>query len=369
MPEDSQVVDFLVDRSDITECRIVPAGGHDEVELSPGEVLVAVDEFAFTANNITYALLGDMLRYWEFFPAESGWGRIPVWGFGDVVRSEHEGVARGERLYGYFPMSSWAVLRPSRTTPAIVDGSEHRRELPSVYNTYERTSADPLYEHDTEAWQMLFRPLFLTSFLLEDFLSEQDLAGAQEVVITSASSKTAFSLAALLTGEPRSATTVVGLTSSRNVGFVEGLGCYDRVVAYDDVATLDTDTPVAIVDMAGDPDLLSKLHHHFGEAVRLSSLVGFSHQGGPDGGAAGQDLPGASPALFFAPDRASKRSRDWGREELQERMARAWHEFTARSSGWLEIVSRHGAVEVERAYRDTLEGRVPPDQGLILSLR
>ena len=53
-----------------------------------------VDRFAFTANNITYAVLGDELKYWQLFPAPEGFGNIPVWGFGEVIASKHPAIAR-----------------------------------------------------------------------------------------------------------------------------------------------------------------------------------------------------------------------------------------------------------------------------------
>ncbi len=72
-----------------------------DAPLADGQVRVRVDAFALTANNITYAAMGDMLNYWKFFPSgEDGWGIVPVWGFGTVVESTHADVAVGERLYG-----------------------------------------------------------------------------------------------------------------------------------------------------------------------------------------------------------------------------------------------------------------------------
>ena len=65
-------VDFIVKRDDWRQCRIVSAAV--ESELQPGQVLFRVDRFAFTSNNISYALSGDTLGYWRFFPTEEGWG-------------------------------------------------------------------------------------------------------------------------------------------------------------------------------------------------------------------------------------------------------------------------------------------------------
>jgi hypothetical protein len=360
-------LDFLVSRANLGETRFAPASDPARVDLGAGEVVLAVDRFALTANNVTYGVAGDMLGYWSFFPAEPGWGRIPVWGFGDVLRSRHDAVREGERFFGYFPMSSWLSIRPGAATPAsVVDASPHRAALPAVYNQYSRCATDPLYARETEDRQMVFRPLFLTAFLLDDMLADGGLFGAEAVVLTSASSKTAIGLASLLARHRRAPGGVIGLTSSRNVGFVSRLGCYDHTVAYPDVRSIPAGTRVAIVDMAGDAELLTTLHGHFGDRVVLSSLVGLTHH---DRMGQPQDLPGATPTFFFAPDRARKRASDWGAAVLQQRMVEAWKGFLDDSAEWFRIVRGRGADDVERVFRETLAGRIRADEAHVLSLR
>ena len=366
--DDTRAVDFLVRRNALGDCKFAPAPDPEKAALAAGDVLVSVDRFAFTANNVTYGVAGDMMNYWSFFPAEEGWGRIPVWGFGDVRRSSHDAVPEGERLFGYFPMSTHLVIRAGAVTPTtVVDTSAHRTKLPPIYNQYSRTGADPLYDRETEDRQMLFRPLFLTAFLLDDFLAASDLFGARAVILTSASSKTAFALASLLSKNRRApGGGVIGLTSARNVGFVEGLRCYDRVVRYDDVGSIASKTPVAIVDMAGNGELLATLHRHFGDGVKLSCLVGLTHY---DRMERPKDLPGAAPTFFFAPDQARKRAQEWGPGGLQQRTTSAWREFLEASQGWIRVVHGRGPADVERIYRATLEGRASPAEGYVLSLR
>jgi hypothetical protein len=57
--------DLLVDRADLTRTEIVqvPTPG-----LQPGQALLRVDRVGMTANNVTYAVFGDAMRYWDFFP-------------------------------------------------------------------------------------------------------------------------------------------------------------------------------------------------------------------------------------------------------------------------------------------------------------
>src|SRR3954452_17193246 len=117
--------------------------------LAGGEARLAVDAFSLTANNITYAVFGDAMQYWDFFPAPEGWGRIPVWGFADVVESTVDGVVEGQRYYGYFPMADELVVQPGRVNArGFVDTSEHRRPMAAAYNHYARTDADPVYDRE-----------------------------------------------------------------------------------------------------------------------------------------------------------------------------------------------------------------------------
>jgi hypothetical protein len=362
---DTNAVDFVVHRQDLHRCKFVPAarGGLD---LEPGQVLLRVARFAFTANNITYAVAGDMMSYWNFFPAEEGWGRVPVWGFGDVVRSRHEAVAEGERLFGYFPMSTHLVIQPEDvSSTAFVDASPHRKALPAVYNRYLRVANDPLYEARYEDQQMLLWPLFMTSFLLDDFIADNHFFGARAAILSSASSKTAFGLAFLLHRNRRDQCVVAGLTSPRNVDFVESLGCYDEVITYERISSLPAERPVVFVDMAGNGAVVSALHDHFRDEMKHSCIVGATHWEQRERDA---ELPGPPPTLFFAPSQIEKRTRDWGPGGLQERFAESWRAFLEFTADHMRIVSGHGQATVEKVYLETLRGDAKPDQGHVLSL-
>ena len=188
----SQFVQLQSRKGNPAETRAVSQTAPGDLEL--GEVLLRIDSFAFTANNVTYAMFGDTMKYWEFFPTgEADWGMIPVWGFATVAASTVGGLATGERFYGYFPMASYVIVQPDRVTPGgFVDAAEHRVALPAVYNQYSRSSTDPGYNAKMEGQQMILRPLFFTSFLIDDFLDDNQFFGAERVVLSSASSKTAY---------------------------------------------------------------------------------------------------------------------------------------------------------------------------------
>lgn len=359
---------FEVRRNQLDDTRFVT---DTLAEPAAGEALLRVDAFALTANNITYAVAGDTIGYWRFFPAQGeadeGWGRIPVWGFGDVVRSNADGVTEGERFYGYFPMAGHLLVKPQRVNDhGFSDAAAHRAELPPVYNNYTRTAADPAYRADQEAMQMLFRPLFTTSFFLDDFLDDNDFFGAGTVLLTSASSKTAFGLAWLLKRNRGERCRVVGLTSAGNAGFVEGLGCYDQVVAYGDLASLPRESAV-LVDMAGNAELRGALHHHYADDLAYSCSVGATHWGNARMGG-NEPLPGPKPTMFFAPSQIQKRAKEWGAASMAERTAAAWAPFVEVADDWIDVRREQGAEAVRSIYEEVLHNRARPSDGFILSL-
>jgi hypothetical protein len=361
----SDAVDFIVNRTDLRQTAFVPGRDSADSDLEPGQVLLRLARFAFTANNVTYGAVGDMIGYWQFFPVKDGWGRIPVWGFGDVVRSRQDALEPGERIYGYFPMSTHLVVQADQVSGvSFVDAAPHRAALPPIYNQYLRITAEPGYNRAHEAHMALFRPLFTTSFLLDDFLAENAFFGGRSVISSSASSKTALGLAFLCKAR-RGQCEAVGLTSRAHSGFVEGTAYYNRVVAYDDVQSLAGEPGAVFVDFAGSAALAGSVHRTLGEQLKYSCSVGVTHW---EKFAPTEDLPGPARILFFAPDHARKRIGDWGATALQGRVAEAMHQFLASTAPWLRIVEGRGRDAVESVYRAMLEGKVDPAEGHVLSL-
>jgi hypothetical protein len=344
--------DFLIDRTDLSRTEVRPLPAPDTIALDDGELVLQVERFALTANNITYGVYGDRLGYWRFFPAEDDWGRIPVWGFARVLRSTVETIAVGTRLFGYLPMSSHWVTRLVRKPWGLVDVSPHRAELPSAYNSLIEAAPGPLDDQIA-----LLRPLFLTAFLLDDYFADNADFGATTFILSSASSKTALGLGWLLA---RRGVRVIGLTSPRNTGFVEGVGYFSETRTYDALA----DTPVAgqvvFVDFAGNPEVVGAVHHSLGDHLVHSAVVGSTHQ---SAGAVGPGrLPGPRPTFFFAPDRVRQRSQDWGREAFNSRIQTALEGFIT-ANPWLQVSTHAGPEALEAIYQTVLAGNARPEQG------
>ncbi len=337
--------ELRVRRDDLSQCEVVEDEPSGE-GLGDGDALLEVERFALTTNNITYAEVGDQLGYWHMFPASGGWGRIPAWGHARVVESRSPLLAPGARVYGLVPMGSSLTIRPAPHAAGVLDAAEHRAAFAPVYRQYLPV------EGEGDDALLIMRPLFGTSVMLDLTLDD---AGA--VVLTSASSKTAYGLAHLL--RERGVTTV-GLTSPARVEWVQRLGLYDAVHGYDDLHGLEAAHPAAVVDFAGDASLLREAHERLGAALARSIRVGFTHRAArPDG----EPLPGPAPEFFFAPDVMVARG-----GEVRARFAAGWATFAPVLRRALRIERVAGADGVVRAYRELLEGRADPAAGVVASL-
>jgi hypothetical protein len=257
------------------------------------------------------------------------------------------------------------VLRPDRPSErGFTDASPHRAELPATYNQYVRSSRDPFYTPDTEDVQAVLRPLATTSWLLDDFLADNDFFGARRVLLSSASSKTAWGTAFHL--QQRGGIERIGFTSAGNRAFCESLGCYDRVLTYEELERLEPATPCVYVDFAGNAAFRARVHQHCKE-LRYSCAVGGTHLTQLGGGAG---LPGPRPVLFFAPAQAQKRLQDWGTPAFSQRVVQAWTALRDRATDparpWLRIQRHEGPQAVLRAYQRMAAGDTDPSVGHIL---
>ncbi|MGE2732250.1 DUF2855 family protein [Mycolicibacterium vaccae] len=338
-------------------------------EPGSGGVRIGIDLFALTANNITYAAFGDALGYWQHFPTDDpATGAVPVWGFGTVTESICDGVQVGERFYGYFPIADDVVLYPEDISKAgFRDGAEHRRGLPPIYAQYERCAADT-GSAEREPLQAILRPQFSTSFLLDDFLAANEYFGADTVLLSSASSKTAYGTAFCL-AQRRDAARIVGLTSAANAAFTRSLGCFHDVLTYEQISQSLAETPSVYVDFSGDMGVRSAVHRRLGDRLTYDCSVGATHWDADPGAA---EIPGPDPVLFFAPAQAAQRAAEWGGAGLRDRLDTAWTAFldqvTRPGDPWLTVVTGRGRDAVEDCYARLLDGRVPAREGRVLTV-
>ncbi len=338
--------------------------------LAPNQARLRVQRVALTTNNVTYLTFGEApIHYWSFFPTgDADWVQMPAWGFADVIESRAHGIEVGERFYGFFPVASHLdVLAERVSARGFYDGSEHRRALTSAYNQYTRCSQDAAYQPSLENHQALLRPLFVTSFMLADFLADNAFFGARRLLFSSASSKTAFGAAYCLQRED--GLQRVALTSPSNADFVSALGCYSAVVAYADLETIPAAEPTLYVDFSGDPALRERVHAHFGEALRYDCLVGFAQT---DQMAASTPLVGPRPVFFFAPEQIRKRTADWGADGFNQRFNAAQSQFMEKLSvadnQWMQVQTHQGLSAAQAVITDLIDGRLNPRVGHIVEV-
>ena len=355
--------EFQVKKSAIEQHRILP---QSDTTLAEGQIRTRMDRFSFTANNITYGQVGEQMRYWQFFPATGGsadWGVIPVWGFADVVESQHPDIPVGDRLYGYFPPVTTLVMQPERVNDArLVDAMPHRAELPAGYNGYQRVLNEPGYSKAHDDLRALLWPLLITSFCLWDLAKDADWFGAEQILVLSASSKTSIGLAYALSDD-ETAPKTIGLTSARNLTSVAKLALYDDVLSYEAVDAVDHTKPTLIIDMSGNGHLLARLHKKLGDNMRQTINVGLTHR---------EDI-GKQPGLiversefFFAPGHIQKRMGDWGPAGFAERTQDYLMSTTRRCADWLNVHHVTGVEGLAQVYDDILRGNVPANQGTVV---
>ena len=356
MSKTVQVGRAALDNSRIVEEPLAPLG--------EGEVRLKVESFAVTANNVTYAVAGDAFGYWNFFPGQGDWGVVPMWGHAVVTESAHPGIAVGERAYGYLPMAEYLDVLPVNVTPGgFTDAAAHRQPMSPIYNRYSRLAADPEHDPAREGERMVFGPLFRTGFMIEYFMRREGWFGAEQVVITSASSKTAMGMASVVRQKsphiPR-----IGLTSQGNLAFVRASGFYDAVLSYDQIDSLPQVRSVS-VDFAGNSELLHRVHSVLGGNLKYSCTVGATHVG-KGFGQANSALPGPAPVLFFAPDHIVAAMKELGPKAFGDDVAVSWRTFLDDVDSALRIDERDGLEAARDAFADTLAGRADPAVGIVV---
>ncbi|WP_137702067.1 DUF2855 family protein [Marimonas lutisalis] len=351
---------ILVDQSDIT---LVAADDAPVPDLQEGEARLRLESFALTANNVTYAATGHVIGYWKFFPSGiDGQGIVPVWGVARVSESRSDALEEGARLYGFYPMAEELVIRPEAEAPGVVvDAAAHRADLPAVYNRYTMVREGAARDDHMRA---LLQPLLATSYLLFDWLVDNGMFGASQIIIGSASSKTGLGLCKFLAEPEGRDWTIVGLTGAGNRAFVEALGACDHVLSYEEIDRI-AQVPSVYVDMAGHAGVKAALHRHLGDALKHSAAVGTSHW---DKFAPPKDLPGPKPQFFFAPAQIAKRREEWGPGVIEARITEGWKRIAADAEAWLDLRVHQGLAAAPDVYRALAEGRADPRDGHVFEL-
>ncbi len=350
----------LTDQQKITDTQMDATA---EAALEQGEARLTLESFALTANNVTYAASGFAIGYWKFFPTDiPGQGLVPVWGVARVTDSRADALAVGTRLYGFYPMAESLIITPEVSSRGnVTDVAPHRIDLPAVYNSYVPVGdTTPEQDHIRSVLQ----PLLATSYLLSDWLEDNQRFGAKQIIVGSASSKTGLGLCKYLAENTARDFQIIGLTSARNRAFVQGLGACDTVLTYDNIEQLPSRDAV-YVDMSGNADVKVALHAHLGSHLKHSAAVGISHW---DAFNPAVELEGVKPEFFFAPAQIAKRRKEWGAGEIDRRITDAFMRLADEASDWLSVKVHKGLDAAPAVYRDLANGTSNPSEGHVIRL-
>ena len=359
---------FQVDKKAFFKHQLVETPTENR-QIKDGEILVKIDQFAYTANNITYAATGDIIRYWEFFPAEGQdsdrMGVIPVWGFADVVESKADDIPVGDRIYGYFPPTTHLKMTPIKVQEQrFFEGAKHRSTLPMGYNLYRRVNNEQGYTGKLDRERSLLFPLYLTSFCLWDSLQYHQWYEAKQIIVLSASSKTSIGLGYALQGD-QNAPSSIGITSKRNIEMLEKLGIWDKTCTYEALAGINPNLPTVIVDMSGNNEVMSKLHQYLGDKMHFTLKVGLTHwaKTDPEDG-----IINERSKFFFAPAHIEKRYKDWGPAVFDEKTNGFLIEAATKTRDWLHFNELSGLQALAKIHPEVCNGTRDPKEGIIINL-
>jgi hypothetical protein len=345
-------------RDDLGASEVVPA---ERRALRQGEVTLAVERLAVTANTLTYGKLRDCpIPFLDVFPAPAGYGRVPTWGFAVVEESRHPDVVVGSRYFGYLPMSTHHTTMLEPIDRGLVDVSPERSFLHPWYRTFQPVGP----EDELDDRRALLWPLFPASFNLTIFLAKQAALGARSVVVSSASSKTAIGLAVGLSEQ--SELTTLGLTSAPHTAFVAGLRRYDLVASYDSLSSVSVSVPgpVVFVDFTGEAKRLASVYQHFAGKLSYTALVGYTDPGAV---VSHPQLSDPKPVVFFTPVVEAQVASDEGADRYYARYHQAEQQFVESSASWLTVEHRRGPDALARAFDELLTGAPTPERGSVVS--
>ncbi len=326
--------------------------------LDDGQIRVEVESIGLSANNISYAATGDMLGYWAHFSHDETWGVLPVWGFGTVTESRSADIAVGERTFGFLPMASEVIFTPGDVTAfSFADQSAQRASMHPWYTRCYRCDADPAFDASRMDVQPILWALFMTGWMMAEQLSGE----VERVYISSASSKTALSLAWALQQLGRDID-VVGITSAGNRQFVQARGVYTDLITYDDLNVGGSEGKAAYIDIAGNAAVTSAMHVALGDELIDSVLIGGTHRAPAT---SPLPMPGPAPRFFFIPDVAEEKSAENGFENYHRDFAEAWQVFAGWAAGWLVFQHGDGIEAIESGYHANLAGGIAPDVAML----
>lgn len=164
-----------------------------------------------------------------------------------------------------------------------------------------------------------------------------------------------------------SAPTVVGITSRPNYDFVASLGCYDEIICYDELDSIDVGKSTVMVDMAGNRAVLGAIHGPLGDNLLTCISVGMTHwETLNDNDPLAAKINRQRSSFFFAPSHVQKRIGDWGPDGFNQRTGAFMMTRMQQSAGWMSVETVANFDAFTKVYADVVVGKMNPNEGLIV---
>ena len=118
--------------------------------------------------------------------------------------------------------------------------------------------------------------------------------------------------------------------------------------------------------MAGNSQVLARLHQHLQDNIKSSQIVGVTHW---ESGGEQQQLPGCKPTFFFTPKHIKKRSDELGAAVFMEKAMMASAQLSQKLKSLIAMEYHYGSESTQQLWQDLLNNNVSGQRGLMLSLQ
>lgn len=335
------------------------------IELSSGAMLVHIERFGFSCNNLASAMAPGVASVWpQAFAAEGDNLLLPVWGIAQVVAANNAEYEVDDWIFGCFPMSRYCLLDPSvEPLDRYAIGIDPLLN-PSVENLPVLVNAGPESLNEVDL-QIMLRPLLMAAFMVLEELTESQFWHCQQIIVSCASSKTAMGLSYFLQEYFHTATAlerpaIIGLTSESKQEFVRTHGHYDRVESYENFRQLDQADTV-LMDFSGNFKMQRMLMYYLKERLIHAYALGACHWGEQDAGEVITSCEYFSALDFYY-------QRQAGSSDLNTRFQQSWPGASAAFTEWLKPLAVNGPEGVRWVYEQILAGTSQPDVAYLCKL-
>ncbi|CAB9501277.1 Protein of unknown function (DUF2855) [Seminavis robusta] len=315
----------------------------------------------------------------------------PVWGLCQVIESKVEGVAEGTVYRAMLPLGAHVEFEKAHLEPKTDNLVVHRPTTNPAYNAFIPIPPNSVCHPSSEATcavALTCFPGIVTGFGLYFELQRKNFYGDRDtIVITSASSKVALALALYLKHNQHGKK-IIGYTSDKHRGFVEGTKLYDTILGYDDALPAEAGPNSAVcVDISGkgtvfqnNQDKIAKLlvvGNSSGSPEKESTFANFSFFATvkmiltmtmifptwvTNALNTKQDL-----YLIFVTVEAL--TKDWGTDKYLKTLEDYTKLFCTAAKDWGVKVRDCGSEEsIQQAFQEIVEGTVPPSECVVVDV-